>query len=1016
MTVTPPIIERFGGYALVADLGDKGRAWAGTVVRVVKPDAGRVQFPTFAMDMGWPFEMSEATTTLFERLGVKGCRFGAGYYPTTAKDFDERNADFVRDLKWAQKHNITVMLTVGEGGAAQPLNRPRPWLDEKGVMQDTKSDYAWMPELDPDFQNWSRLTAARFGWPKGPVNAIELWNEPWEGISISGWGADNLRFREMYERMGKGITEAREKDGVEVLIGGACSSSNTRDKLFSDGTDKFLPYLDFVSIHYQPLAADPAIEKMWANRKGKYGSVKTWDTESWIANSEDRVAGVLASMRAMGQERTAGIFAGNVFQADVLTDKPRIGITHAYPPAAAVAATQKFIGQRPFKEILFKNGLPWVFVFGDLDGRPDTGSVVVLGDLGAVYERRRTLFRTVEIDPNGGKLTLDSGDGQFVLHDFYGNPLPPAGRKIVVPLNGLGYFLRTNGKPGSFARLLDALKKSDIRGYAPVEIVAHDFTAPLTAGNSALRLTVTNILNRPVAGSFSLTFNGESVPMILSLTNLAPHETKTFSFPVPADKPSAENLYPLEVTFNAGDEGKATIKENLRVNILARKTITVDGDLAKWKDVIPQPIEAKQVTEASQTEQAYLPFIVRAAGKATDAKIAAVGYAAYDDNNFYFAAKIADKTPYPGNIRFATRDDDQYFYPEKSFVKAGTGAGFAVRWRGQIVAPATGTYKIATVTDDGARLWVNGKQLVNAWQDQGPTEFSGYVDLESGKRYDIKMEYYQGGGGAEARLRWQKPGQNSATEIIPNAALAASSDAAPGTGLTAAYYRDREMQTLVVTRTDKAVDFSWSATDLPDPKFGEATLQELKWPDGVRRFSYRKDPDLPAGAGTDNVQLAFNVLPAADKSWLPFPAGTMPRFMVYEDSDYEFALNEVAPAYGGGSEIWCLQRPGQTRKHYYPRQPKSPKDGGAVLSGKLVMKRDADSRIVECAIPWLEMPEVKKRIDAGQPIKFSFRINDNKGPSYELAVGRSVSKDNPRAFHNDWLTHWANEIEFGIGK
>ena len=105
-----------------------------------------------------------------------------------------------------------------------------------------------------------------------------------------------------------------------MLIGGACSSANTRDKLFCDGTDTFLPWLDFVSIHYQPLSADPVLEPKWMNRKGEYGRVRVWDTESWVANSDDRVAAVIASMRAMGQDRTAGIYAGNVFTSE----KPRI--------------------------------------------------------------------------------------------------------------------------------------------------------------------------------------------------------------------------------------------------------------------------------------------------------------------------------------------------------------------------------------------------------------------------------------------------------------------------------------------------------------------------------------------------------------------------------------------------------------------------------------------------------------------------------------------------------------------
>ena len=78
--------------------------------------------------------------------------------------------------------------------------------------------------------------------------------------------------------------------------------------------------------------------------------------------------------------------------------------------------------------------------------------------------------------------------------------------------------------------------------------------------------------------------------------------------------------------------------------------------------------------------------------------------------------------------------------------------------------------------------------------------------------------------------------------------------------------------------------------------------------------------------------------------------------------------------------------------------------------------RDGNTRIVEAAIPWSEIPEVKKRLDAGEMIKFSFRVNDNGGPSYELATDRSVSKINFLAFHNDFATHWANELEFKFEK
>ena len=43
-------------------------------------------------------------------------------------------------------------------------------------------------------------------------------------------------------------------------------------------------------------------------------------------------------------------------------------------------------------------------------------------------------------------------------------------------------------------------------------------------------------------------------------------------------------------------------------------------------------------------------------------------------------------------------------------------------------------------------------------------------------------------------------------------------------------------------------------------------------------------------------------------------------------------------------------------------------------------------------------------------------MNNNDTSAAELAAGRSVSKVNFMAFHNDWVTHWANELEFGFEK
>jgi glucose/arabinose dehydrogenase len=94
---------------------------------------------------------------------------------------------------------------------------------------------------------------------------------------------------------------------------------------------------------------------------------------------------------------------------------------------------------------------------------------------------------------------------------------------------------------------------------------------------------------------------------------------------------------------------------------------------------------------------------------------------------------------------------------------------FSARWTGQVEAPVTGTYTFYTVSDDGVRLWVNNQPVVNNWTDHAPTENSGTITLTAGQRYDIRMEFYENGGGATARLLWSSTG--IAKSVIPSTRL-----------------------------------------------------------------------------------------------------------------------------------------------------------------------------------------------------------------------------------------------------
>jgi murein DD-endopeptidase MepM/ murein hydrolase activator NlpD/lipopolysaccharide export system protein LptA len=90
---------------------------------------------------------------------------------------------------------------------------------------------------------------------------------------------------------------------------------------------------------------------------------------------------------------------------------------------------------------------------------------------------------------------------------------------------------------------------------------------------------------------------------------------------------------------------------------------------------------------------------------------------------------------------------------------------FSVRWTGFVQPRYSESYTFYTASDDGIRLWVNGQLLVDNWTDHGYTENNGTIVLSAGQLYDIRVDYYENGGGAIAKLSWTSASQ--AREIIP---------------------------------------------------------------------------------------------------------------------------------------------------------------------------------------------------------------------------------------------------------
>jgi beta-glucosidase len=86
---------------------------------------------------------------------------------------------------------------------------------------------------------------------------------------------------------------------------------------------------------------------------------------------------------------------------------------------------------------------------------------------------------------------------------------------------------------------------------------------------------------------------------------------------------------------------------------------------------------------------------------------------------------------------------------------------FSARWTGFLTPSESGTYSVGALADDGYRVWLDGKLLVDDWYTHSPTRLLHRVSLVKGHRYSIKMEYFQEGADAVAQLLWSKQAETA---------------------------------------------------------------------------------------------------------------------------------------------------------------------------------------------------------------------------------------------------------------
>ncbi len=99
------------------------------------------------------------------------------------------------------------------------------------------------------------------------------------------------------------------------------------------------------------------------------------------------------------------------------------------------------------------------------------------------------------------------------------------------------------------------------------------------------------------------------------------------------------------------------------------------------------------------------------------------------------------------------RDAEPRFHWSKEPAKGIPADRFSVRWEGELTPLFSGKTYIQTVSDDGVRVWIGDKNVINSWRGGSQTR-SGTVDLTKGKAVPIKIELFDDRSHSRIEIRW----------------------------------------------------------------------------------------------------------------------------------------------------------------------------------------------------------------------------------------------------------------------
>jgi chitodextrinase len=244
---------------------------------------------------------------------------------------------------------------------------------------------------------------------------------------------------------------------------------------------------------------------------------------------------------------------------------------------------------------------------------------------------------------------------------------------------------------------------------------------------------------------------------------------------------------------------------------------------------------------------------------------------------------------------------------------------FSTRWTGTHSFSA-GTYQFTATADDGIRVWIDGVPLIDAWKDQGPTTYQAARILSAGEHV-VKVEYYENGGGAVAKVSWQL---NPPTPPPPPPPPPATS--CPTGQYSAQYYGNMTLSgTPVLQRCESAINHGWGsgspATGVPADRFSTRWTGTHSFAAGTYDFAATAD---------DGIRVWIDGVPLID-AWKDQGPTTYPAARILTAGEHVVKVEYYENAGGAVARVsWQVSQPTLPP----PPPPPSPSPGVVLQPGQ----------------------------------------------------------------------------------